>query len=104
MSVIKPGKDAHRVMAMASNRIHGLNGDAGETMRPQPFSLVGDGDVDPDTTLKNTAELRFSSGAKGNRTPGLLDAEREFLGVWRLKLTASEDLAAAGVDESASCW
>ena len=28
MSVIKPGKDAHRVMAMASNRTYGLNNDA----------------------------------------------------------------------------
>ena len=28
---------------MASNRTYGLNIDAGETMRPQPFSLVGDG-------------------------------------------------------------
>jgi membrane peptidoglycan carboxypeptidase len=43
MSVIKPGKDAHRVMAMASNRMYGLNGDAHETMQSQPFSLVGDG-------------------------------------------------------------
>ena len=43
MSVIKPGKDAHRVMAMASNRTYGLDSDAHETMRPQPFSLVGDG-------------------------------------------------------------
>ncbi|MGE5697944.1 MAG: transglycosylase/D,D-transpeptidase PonA2, partial [Candidatus Sericytochromatia bacterium] len=43
MSVIKPGKDSHRVMAMASNRSYGLNMDAGETMQPQPFSLVGDG-------------------------------------------------------------
>jgi membrane peptidoglycan carboxypeptidase len=43
MSVIKPGKDAHRVMAMASNRTYGLNADAHETMQPQPFSLVGDG-------------------------------------------------------------
>jgi membrane peptidoglycan carboxypeptidase len=43
MSVIKPGKDAHRVIAMASNRRYGLNGDAHETMQPQPFSLVGDG-------------------------------------------------------------
>src|SRR6185312_7568488 len=30
MSVIKPGKDAHRVLAMASNRTYGLNGDAHE--------------------------------------------------------------------------
>jgi membrane peptidoglycan carboxypeptidase len=43
MSVIKPGKDAHRVMAMASNRSYGLNGEASETMQPLPFSLVGDG-------------------------------------------------------------
>ena len=28
---------------MASNRTYGLNTDAGETMQPQPFSLVGDG-------------------------------------------------------------
>ena len=43
MSVIKPGKDTHAVLAMASNRTYGLNLDAGETMQPQPFSLVGDG-------------------------------------------------------------
>jgi membrane peptidoglycan carboxypeptidase len=43
MSVIKPGKDSHKVLAMASNRRYGLNTDTGETMRPQPFSLVGDG-------------------------------------------------------------
>jgi membrane peptidoglycan carboxypeptidase len=43
MSVIKPGKEAHPVLAMASNRTYGLNLDAGETMQPQPFSLVGDG-------------------------------------------------------------
>jgi membrane peptidoglycan carboxypeptidase len=43
MSVVKPGKKSHRVLAMASNRRYGLNTEAGETMRPQPFSLVGDG-------------------------------------------------------------
>ena len=43
MSVIKPGKESHPVVAMASNRTYGLNMDAGETMQPQPFSLVGDG-------------------------------------------------------------
>jgi membrane peptidoglycan carboxypeptidase len=43
MSVIKPGKDSHPVLAMASNRTYGLNTDSGETMQPQPFSLVGDG-------------------------------------------------------------
>ena len=43
MSVILPGKDSHHVVAMASNRKYGLDLSAGETMRPQPFSLVGDG-------------------------------------------------------------
>jgi membrane peptidoglycan carboxypeptidase len=43
MSVVKPGKDSHPVLAMASNRTYGLNTEAGETMQPQPFSLVGDG-------------------------------------------------------------
>src|SRR5215218_8067447 len=43
MSVVKPGKESHPVLAMASNRSYGLNLDAGETMQPQPFSLVGDG-------------------------------------------------------------
>src|ERR1700712_4720119 len=43
MSIIRPGKDSHPVVAMVSNRTYGLNLDAGETMQPQPFSLVGDG-------------------------------------------------------------
>ena len=43
MSVIRPGKDAHRVLAMADNRTYGLDLDAGQTVQPQPFSLVGDG-------------------------------------------------------------
>ncbi|MCV7357104.1 transglycosylase/D,D-transpeptidase PonA2 [Mycolicibacterium fluoranthenivorans] len=43
MSVIRPGKTAHPVLAMVSNRTYGLNTEAGETMQPQPFSLVGDG-------------------------------------------------------------
>ena len=43
MSVILPGKTAHPVVAMVSNRTYGLDTAAGETMQPQPFSLVGDG-------------------------------------------------------------
>ncbi|MEZ0341686.1 transglycosylase/D,D-transpeptidase PonA2 [Mycobacterium sp. pV006] len=43
MSVVRPGKENHPVLAMASNRTYGLNLDAGETMQPQPFSLVGNG-------------------------------------------------------------
>lgn len=43
MSVIRPGKDSHRVLAMGDNRGYGLKLDAGQTVQPQPFSLVGDG-------------------------------------------------------------
>src|ERR1700684_1095272 len=37
MSVIRPGKNSHKVVAMASNRTYGLNYEAGQTMRAQPF-------------------------------------------------------------------
>ncbi|BBY19153.1 transglycosylase/D,D-transpeptidase PonA2 [Mycolicibacterium litorale] len=43
MSVIRPGKETHPVLAMASNRTYGLNLDAYETMQPQPFTLAGNG-------------------------------------------------------------
>ena len=43
MSVIRPGKDAHRVLAMGDNRGYGLKLDAGQTVQPQPFTLLGDG-------------------------------------------------------------
>jgi membrane peptidoglycan carboxypeptidase len=43
MSVIKPGRDAHRVLAMGDNRTYGLELGAGQTVQPQPFTSVGDG-------------------------------------------------------------
>lgn len=43
MSVIKPGRDAHRVLAMGDNRAYGLDLRAGQTVQPQPFTPVGDG-------------------------------------------------------------
>lgn len=43
MNVVLPGKTSHPVIAMVSNRTYGLNMDVGETVQPQPFSLVGDG-------------------------------------------------------------
>ncbi len=43
MSVIRPGRDAHRVLAMADNRTYGLDLAAGQTVQPQPYSLAGDG-------------------------------------------------------------
>jgi membrane peptidoglycan carboxypeptidase len=43
MSVIKPGRDTHRVLAMGDNRTYGLELGAGQTVQPQPFTPVGDG-------------------------------------------------------------
>lgn len=43
MSLIRPGTESHDVVAMASSRDYGLDLDAGQTVQPQPFSLVGDG-------------------------------------------------------------
>ena len=43
MSVIRPGKDAHRVVAIGDNRGYGLKLEDGQTVQPQPYSLVGDG-------------------------------------------------------------
>ena len=62
MSVIQPGKDAHRVMAMASNRTYGFNSDANETVQPQPFSLVGDGAGSIFKIFTTTAALDMGMG------------------------------------------
>ena len=43
MNVVLPGKTSHPVIAMVSNRTYGLDTDIGETVQPQPFSMVGDG-------------------------------------------------------------
>ncbi|WP_374609958.1 penicillin-binding protein [Gordonia sp. (in: high G+C Gram-positive bacteria)] len=43
MSTLRPGKKSHDVLSMASSRDYGLDLNRGETMQPQPFSMVGDG-------------------------------------------------------------
>lgn len=43
MNVIEPSKDSRRILAMTSSRNYGLNQEAGETILPQPYSLVGHG-------------------------------------------------------------
>ncbi|WP_051198903.1 penicillin-binding protein [Gordonia shandongensis] len=43
MSVVRPGKESHDVLAMASSRDYGLDSKRDETVQPQPFSMVGDG-------------------------------------------------------------
>ena len=75
MSVIKPGKDSHRVMAMASNRTYGLDGDARETMQPQPFSLVGDGAGSIFKIFTTAAALEMGMGINTQLTvPGFFQA------------------------------
>jgi membrane peptidoglycan carboxypeptidase len=76
MSVIKPGKDAHRVIAMASNRTYGLNGDAHETMQPQPFSLVGDGAGSIFKIFTTAAALDMGMGINAQlEVPGSFEAK-----------------------------
>ena len=73
MSVIRPGKESHPVVAMASNRTYGLNLDAGETMQPQPFSLVGDGAGSIFKVFTTAAALEMGMGINAQ-----LDAPARF--------------------------
>src|SRR5262245_54229253 len=76
MSVIKPGKEAHRVVAMASNRTYGLNADAHETMQPQPFSLVGDGAGSIYKIFTTAAALDMGMGINAQlQVPGFFQAK-----------------------------
>ena len=76
MSVIKPGKDSHRVTAMASNRTYGLSSDAGETMQPQPFSLVGDGAGSIFKIFTTAAALEMGMGINAQlEVPGSFQAK-----------------------------
>lgn len=42
-NVVEPGKDSRRVLAMTSSRDYGLDLESGQTVLPQPTSLVGNG-------------------------------------------------------------
>ncbi len=76
MTVIKPGKDAHRVMAMASSRTYGLNGDANETVQQQPFSLVGDGAGSIFKIFTTAAALDMGMGINAQlQVPGSFQAK-----------------------------
>ena len=76
MSVIKPGKDSHQVIAMASNRTYGLNMEAGETMQPQPFSLVGDGAGSIFKIFTTAAALEMGMGINAQlEVPGRFEAK-----------------------------
>ena len=76
MSVIKPGKDSHPIVAMASNRTYGLNTDAGETMQPQPFSLGGDGAGSIFKIFTTSAALEMGMGVNATLdAPGRFEAK-----------------------------
>ncbi len=76
MSVIEPGKNAHQVIAMASNRTYGLNSDAQETVQPQPFSLVGDGAGSIFKIFTTAAALDMGMGIKAELpVPGFFQAK-----------------------------
>ncbi|HNM84643.1 MAG TPA: transglycosylase/D,D-transpeptidase PonA2, partial [Mycobacterium sp.] len=73
MSVIRPGRESHPVLAMVSNRTYGLNSEAGETMQPQPFSLVGDGAGSIFKVFTTAAALELGMG-----TSAMLDVPNRF--------------------------
>ncbi|KDE99483.1 penicillin-binding protein [Mycolicibacterium aromaticivorans JS19b1 = JCM 16368] len=73
MSVVLPGKNAHPVVAMVSNRTYGLNSAVGETMQPQPFSLAGDGAGSIFKIFTTAAALDMGMGISAN-----LDAPARF--------------------------
>ncbi|MBV8966275.1 MAG: transglycosylase/D,D-transpeptidase PonA2 [Mycobacteriaceae bacterium] len=76
MSVIKPGKDSHQVLAMASNRTYGLNIDAGETVQPQPFTLDGDGAGSIFKIFTTAAALDMGMGINATlEVPGRFEAK-----------------------------
>jgi membrane peptidoglycan carboxypeptidase len=76
MSVVTPGKDAHRVIAMASNRNYGLNNDAHETVQPQPFSLAGDGAGSIFKIFTTAAALEMGMGINAElQVPGFFQAK-----------------------------
>jgi len=66
MSIVLPGKTAHPVVAMVSNRTYGLDTAAGETMQPQPFSLVGDGAGSIFKIFTTAAALDMGLGISAN--------------------------------------
>ncbi len=43
MTLLEAGDNSRRVLAMASSRFYGLDGEQGQTVQPQPFTPVGNG-------------------------------------------------------------
>ena len=75
MSVIRPGKDSHKVLAVGDNRGYGLKLEEGQTVQPQPYSLVGDGAGSVFKIFTSAAALEMGMG-----TNALLDVPPYFTG------------------------
>ncbi len=76
MSVIRPGKESHPVLAMASNRTYGLNLDAYETMQPQPFALAGNGAGSVFKVFTTAAAMEMGMGINTQlQVPGSFQAK-----------------------------
>lgn len=75
MSVIRPGKDSHPVLAMGDNRSYGLKLEQGQTVQPQPFTLVGDGAGSVFKIFTSAAALDMGMGINA-----LLDVPPTFQG------------------------
>ena len=75
MSVIRPGKDAHRVLAIGDNRGYGLKLEDGQTVQPQPYTLVGDGAGSVFKIFTSAAALDMGMGINA-----LLDVPPYFAG------------------------
>ncbi|NMM83637.1 penicillin-binding protein [Rhodococcus sp. SRB_17] len=73
MSVIRPGQDSHKVLAMASSRTYGLDADASETVQAQPYSLSGDGAGSVFKVFTTAAAME-----KGLGIDSILDVPRRF--------------------------
>ena len=43
MSLLEPGDDSRKLLAMASSRVYGLDAEQMQTVQPQPFTPVGNG-------------------------------------------------------------
>jgi membrane peptidoglycan carboxypeptidase len=74
MNIVLPGKTSHPLVAMVSNRTYGL--DPGQTVQPQPFSLVGDGagSIFKIFTTAAALDLGLGTGAILD-VPGRFDAK-----------------------------
>ena len=75
MSVIRPGRESHRVLAMGDNRGYGLKLEAGQTVQPQPFTLVGDGAGSIFKMFTSAAALEMGMGINA-----MLDVPPTFAG------------------------